>query len=266
LNELTPEQIASFHQDGYLIVKSAFDQAAIDRLMKFAKVDPQLAAEVKENQNYDDGAGGIGTRLVNRSGLSDDIYSAYGRSSRIVGRAEQLFGERLRHFYHLNMQKEPNTGGWQYHQDYGYHYREFLYPRFVSVMLALNSATKENGCLRVVPGSNLLGRLEHQQSGSQLITDPKRLAFVLEEMDEAYCELDPGDAMFFDGNILHASGPNVSDTPRWSMIYAYVPESNTCILDQIPKGLGGSPVEQLDDVGVDEMASRHWDAIQAAIA
>jgi hypothetical protein len=72
--------------------------------------------------------------------------------------------------------------------------------------------------------------------------------------------------MFFDGNILHASGPNVSDTPRWSMIYAYVPESNTYVLDEVPEGLGGAPVEQLDDVGVDEIANRHWDAIQATIA
>ena len=75
--------------------------------MQFAKADPVLAAEVKENKNFDKGADGLGTRLVNRSGLSDDIYSAYGRSDRIVARAEALFGERLRHFYHLNMQKEP---------------------------------------------------------------------------------------------------------------------------------------------------------------
>ena len=266
MSALTPEQIASFHEDGYLIIRNAFEQSGVDRIIKFAKVDPQLAADVKENKNYDEGNEGIGTRLVYRGGLSDDIYSAYGRSSRIVARAETLFDDRIRHFYHLNMQKEPNTGGWQYHQDYGYHYKEFLYPKFVSVMLALNPATKENGCIRVVRGSNRLGRLEHRQSGSQLITDPDRLAFVLEEMDEVYCELDPGDALFFDGNVLHASGPNLSDTPRWSMIYAYVPASNTCVLDEIPDGLGGSPVDQLDDAGVDEMASRHWDAIQAAIA
>ena len=266
MNAISSDQITSFQQNGYLIIRNTFDASQVERLMQFAKADPVLAAEVKENQNFDEGAEGVGTRLVNRSGLSDDIYSAYGRSDRILGPAEAIFGERLRHFYHLNMQKEPNTGGWQYHQDYGYHYKEFLYPRFISVMLALNPATKENGCLRVVPGSNLLGRLEHRQSGSQLITDPERLAFVLDEMDEVYCELDPGDALFFDGNILHASGPNVSDTPRWSMIYAYVPESNTCVLDEIPTGLGGAPVEQLDDDGVDEVATRHWARIQAATA
>lgn len=264
MSALIKEQISAYHENGFLIVRSAFTQSDVDRLLSFAAADPQLAADVKENKNYDDE--GIDTRLVYRGGLSDDIYSAYGRSERIVAPAEALYGDRLRHFYHLNMQKEPNTGGWQYHQDYGYHYKEFLYPKFVSVMLALNPATKENGCLRVVPGSNKLGRLEHQQSGSQLITDPERLKFVLAEMDEAYCELEPGDALFFDGNILHASGPNLSDTPRWSMIYAYVPASNTCVLDEIPDGLSGELVEQLDDAGVDAMADSHWADIQKAIA
>lgn len=262
MSALTPEQIAAYRDDGYLIVKNAFRRSDVERLLTFAKADPKLAADVKENKNYDDE--GIDTRLVYRGGLSEDIYSAYGMSERIVSRCEALFDDRMRHFYHLNMQKEPHTGGWQYHQDYGYHYKEFLYPKFISVMLALNPATRENGCLRVVPGSNKLGRLEHRQSGSQLITDPERLSFVLAEMDETYCELEPGDALFFDGNILHASGPNLSDTPRWSMIYAYVPASNTCVLPEIPEGLSADPIESLNDAGMDAMADRHWEAIQAA--
>jgi len=264
LAALTPEQITSYHENGFLIVPNAFTQAHVDKLLEHARVDPKLAADVKQNKNYDDE--GIDTRLVYREGLSDDIYSAYAMSDRILGPAEAIYGEKMRHFYHLNMQKEPNTGGWQYHQDYGYHYKEFLYPKFISVMLALNPATKENGCLRVVPGSNKLGRLEHRQSGSQLITHETRLKHVLAEMDETYCELEPGDALFFEGNILHASGPNLSDSPRWSMIYAYVPASNTCVLDEIPKDLSKEPIDMLDDAGVDDMTTRHWDAIQAEIA
>lgn len=262
--ELTDQQIAAYHDEGYVILRGAFDRSHVDRLLEFAKTDPVLAGDVKENKNYDDD--GIDTRLVYRGGLAEDIYSAYGRSERIIGPAQAIWGEPLRHFYHLNMQKEPNTGGWQYHQDYGYHYKEFLYPKFLSVMLALNPATKENGCIRVVPGSNRLGRLEHRQSGSQLITDPERLKHVLAEMDEIHCELEPGDALFFDGNVLHASGPNLSDTPRWSMIYAYVPASNTCVLDEVPADLSDEPIAPLDDDAVDAIADRHWASIQAAIA
>ena len=38
------------------------------------------------------------------------------------------------------MRKEPQTGGWEYHQDYGYHYAQFLRPEgYASAMLALVS-------------------------------------------------------------------------------------------------------------------------------
>ena len=260
---LTSRQISAFKNDGYLIVPNTFEQSDVDRILKFAKADPVIRADTKQNKNYDEGTDGIDTRLVYRPGLSDDIYSAYGRSIRIIDRIEALFDDRVRHFYHLNMQKEPNTGGWQYHQDYGYHYKEFLYPQFISVMIALNAATRENGCLRIIRGSTRLGRLEHLTSGSQLIADPKRVAFALKEMDEIYCEIDPGDALFFDGNILHASDPNLSQNPRWTMIYAYVAAANPCVLDDPPGGLERL-VEPLDDTGVGTVANRHWEAIAAA--
>jgi ectoine hydroxylase-related dioxygenase (phytanoyl-CoA dioxygenase family) len=36
-----------------------------------------------------------------------------------------------------------------------------------------------------------------------------------------YCEMAPGDAVFFDGNTLHASAANESVNPRWSLICCY---------------------------------------------
>lgn len=148
------------------------------------------------------------------------------------------------HYYHLNTQKNPNTGGWQYHQDYGYHYREFLYPDFLRVMVALDAATKENSCLRVLKGSNRLGRLEHCKSGSQLIADEARVAFAVDAFEEVHCELAPGDALFFHGNILHGSDANLGNTPRWAMIYAYVAAGNTCVLDEPPRDLS-APIDPL---------------------
>lgn len=70
---LTPEQIASFEHDGYLIVPSAIDRDIIERLLEIAHSDPKLEADSKYNQNYDDE--GIGTRLVYRGGFSEDAFS-----------------------------------------------------------------------------------------------------------------------------------------------------------------------------------------------
>ena len=263
MSTVSTAERSGFQEDGYLIVRNVLEQTDVDRMLEFSNVDPQLKADTKNESNFE--GEGVQTRLVYREGLSEDIYSAYGRSTRIVDRVEGICEERVRHYYHLNMQKEPNTGGWQYHQDYGYHYNEFLYPRFVSVMIALNAATRENGYLKVVRGSHKLGLLEHEMSGSQLIANKKRVALALQEMEEVHCEVEPGGALFFDGNILHASDANLSDKPRWSMIYAYVPESNTFVLDDPHPGLR-DVVAALDETGIDASASRHWAAIQAAIA
>lgn len=259
LAQLTPEQITQFNDNGYLIVENTFSPEEVERIRDCIKTDPQLAAEAKTNQNYE--GEGIGTRLVNRSTLSDDIYSAYVQSNRIVSPLQQLFEDDIQYYYHLTMLKNPNTGGWQWHQDYGYHYKEFFYPKFISVMVALDPATQENGCLRVLKGSHHLGRLEHQQCGSQLITDPTRAAIALKHMEEVHCEMSLGSIMFFDGNVLHASAANLSEQSRWSFVISYVPQSNPIVLPDPPKDLL-TPIQPWSDEKVAETAQRFWRSLQ----
>ena len=40
-------------------------------------------------------------------------------------------------------------------------------------------------------------------------------------MELVYVECEPGDAIFFDCNLLHRSDMNASDEPRWSLICCY---------------------------------------------
>jgi len=128
------------------------------------------------------------------------------------------------------MQKVPKVGGaWEWHQDYGYWYRSgFMYAdQMLSVMFALTRANKENGCLRVLPGSHKLGRLEHGKAGDQVGADMHMVNKYKESVEEVYCELEVGDALFFHSNLLHASGPNRSVHPRWSIISCYNQLENT---------------------------------------
>lgn len=249
---LDPSQIQSFRSDGYLILDEVFSQEEVDLVRRIWRHDGQLASELKENQNYE--GEGIPTRLAYRPHISDDAYGAIASCARIAGPLRDLYGASPQHYYSLNMQKDPGTGGWEYHQDYGYHYEEFLYPDFVSVMVALEPATQANGCLRVVKGSNRLGRLEHQGLGSQRIADRKRLQFALDEMEEVHCELDAGSVLLFDGNVLHASNPNRGDTGRWSLVIAYVPETNVWVREEEPQM---NRFEPLDDEALRRAFDRH---------
>ena len=254
---LAQDQVQQFGAGGYLILEDLFDREYIDLILEIAQKDPQIKSGAKTNQNYE-GEEGLGTRLVYRGELSEDAYSALVQSRRILDVLANLFQDQVSYYYHICMLKNPGTGGWQWHQDYGYHYKEFFTPKFISVMVALDEATADNGCLRVVKGSNQLGRLEHRESGSQLIADPKRVDIALDQLEEVHCELKPGSVLFFHGNVLHASHENVSDLSRWSFVIAYTARNNLCILDEDPR----TWIDPLDDEKVWEAAQKHWELVK----
>jgi ectoine hydroxylase-related dioxygenase (phytanoyl-CoA dioxygenase family) len=218
---LTSEQKAQYERDGYLIIKSFVDQEEAELLYSLATADDTL-----RNNAFDlNDQNGKRTKLTLWFTPGDDTFSLLTRSQRIVNATQQLLGEgEICHFHSKLMQKEPKVGGaWEWHQDYGYWYKNgFLYPdALISVMLALTEANEHNGCLQVLKGSHKMGRLEHHFAGEQQGADMPFVEEALKYCDLVYVELEPGDALFFHSNLLHMSGANLSDKPRWSLISAY---------------------------------------------
>jgi hypothetical protein len=86
--------------------------------------------------------------------------------------------------------KDAKTGGaWAWHQDYGYWYQNgVLSPDLCSASIAVDSATRENGCLQVIEGSHLLGRVDHVLTGEQAGADKERVAVILERFPLVYKE------------------------------------------------------------------------------
>lgn len=149
----------------------------------------------------------------------------------MVNSVWQLLGQESQvcHFHTKLMQKEPKVGGaWEWHQDYGYWYKnQFIFPdQLMSVMVALTPANQENGCLQVIKGSHKMGRVNHGFAGEQVGADMEMVNHALKTMELVYCELEPGDALFFHSNLLHRSEANLSDHPRWSLISCYNSQSN----------------------------------------
>lgn len=259
---LTPEQIRQFDRDGYLILKNHIDREAVDLLLRIARADQKLAEAAYSRQNYE-GEKGLDTRMSLRTDLGEDIYSAWAHSRRIAEPLEQLLRDEVCHFYYKVMLKDPDTGGWEWHQDYGYAYGQtFPYPDMCSSLIAMDPATRENGCLKVLKGSNRLGRLEHRKFGTQLIADPERLQILrqhLKDLEEVYCELDPGDVLYFHGNTLHASEPNTSSYSRWCLILSYTAAHNMPFDPQRAM----YAVEKWSDDKVREIGQRHWEEVEA---
>jgi ectoine hydroxylase len=66
-----------------------------------------------------------------------------------------------------------------------------------------------------------MGRIEHGKTGDQTGADLERVNAALERLELVYVECQPGDAIFFDSNLLHRSDANQADYPRWSLICCY---------------------------------------------
>ncbi|SDJ05589.1 Ectoine hydroxylase-related dioxygenase, phytanoyl-CoA dioxygenase (PhyH) family [Pedobacter sp. ok626] len=217
--KLSAADKARFNEDGYVLIKGMLKPEEVKKLYDIAIHD-----QVISNKSFDRGdANGLRTKLALWYSLADDAYSLLARSKRIVEGVQLLLEGKPAHFHSKLMQKEPKVGGaWEWHQDYGYWYRDgFLYPQMLSVLTALSPATKENGCLQVIKGSHLTGRIEHGFSGEQVGANQERVDELLKRLELVYVEMEAGDTLFFHSNTLHRSDANLSDAPRWSLISAY---------------------------------------------
>jgi ectoine hydroxylase-related dioxygenase (phytanoyl-CoA dioxygenase family) len=224
---LTPQQIASFHKDGYVIVKNFLAPKAVEKLYGTAIGDNAM-----ENNaiNVTDQTG-KNSKLSLWFTPGNDVFGYLTRSERLVNSVAALLDSDapVCHYHSKLMQKEPKVGGaWEWHQDYGYWYKnQFMFPdQLISVMVALTPANKQNGCLQVIKGSHKLGRINHGFAGEQVGADMVMVNNALKTMDLVYVEIEPGDALFFHSNILHRSEANLSDHPRWSIISCYASQSN----------------------------------------
>jgi hypothetical protein len=215
----TDLELANYQQDGFFVARGLFAADEIGKLLDFAKEDPSFATSVYGRKD----AAGHETKLALWNYAGGDLYSMFARSARIVDRMEQVLGGEV-YLYHMKMMlKEPRVGGaWEWHQDYGYWYHNgCLLPLLASCLIAVGPATRANGCLQVLRGSHLMGRIDHGKTGDQTGADLERVSAALERMELVYVECQPGDAIFFDSNLLHRSDQNTSDDPRWSLICCY---------------------------------------------
>ena len=105
-----------------------------------------------------------------------------------------------------------------------------------------------------------MGRIEHGRFGGQTGADPERVEQAKKRFEMVYFEADPGDVLFFHANTLHASAPNTSPNPRWSLICCY----NTRENDPYKKHHhpNYTPLSKVDDDMIKKVGSRPSNASQ----
>jgi ectoine hydroxylase-related dioxygenase (phytanoyl-CoA dioxygenase family) len=104
-----------------------------------------------------------------------------------------------------------------WHQDAGLQWGLDRDP-VVTIWTAIDPATKENGCVRVVPGTHRLGLLSEW---GHTIT-PEQEAMYCPEDKVVYLEAEAGEAILLHNWLLHGSGVNTIDIPRRAFSVCYM--------------------------------------------
>jgi ectoine hydroxylase-related dioxygenase (phytanoyl-CoA dioxygenase family) len=95
-----------------------------------------------------------------------------------------------------------------------------------TVFLAISDCHKENGCLRVIPGSHHNQNIPHRNRLPERTAESYLFAQEIpeEEINEkeiAYVELKAGECSLHSEWLIHGSGPNLTDKERVAVAFRY---------------------------------------------
>lgn len=254
---LSEAQRADYERDGFVVIRQLFDAQEIGLMREAIETDPQLIESLYERHD----ASGKATRMATWNHPGDSVYGLAARTHRVVDTMEDMLGGEVYHYHSKLTAKEPKVGGaWEWHQDYGYWYHNgCMFPYMASVMVALDKTTRENGCLQVLRGSHVAGRVDHGVlPGEQVGADPRRVEQMLKTMELVYAELEPGDGLFFHANVMHRSDQNRSEHRRWTVLFCYNAARNNPYLEHHHPQY--TPLDKVSDDAVKAAGVKHADA------
>ena len=140
----------------------------------------------------------------------DPVFRRYLQGPLIRSIATRLIGPEVAIYRSMFMNKPAGKGTvLPWHQDGGRIWRLDGQP-LLTLWLALDPATRANGCVRVVPGSHHLGLLS--EYGHTITADQQRLHCQPERCEDLL--LEAGELVLLHNLVLHASDTNTSGQPR----------------------------------------------------
>ncbi len=241
---LSHDERRAWAEDGFFIRRCAFREselvalrAAAERVVERACEDAARGGtgyEIDGNRyheaaeatiQYEHAPGSDTVRVLEPFHHLDTRFDRLVDDPRFVEPVRELVGaQRVSLFTDKLNLKRPREGSrFCWHQDSPYwaHFHAEL-DRLPNVMLALDDAVEENGCLRVIRGSHkraMLPGLEGQGRLGPLFTDPAHF----DETHQVAAEMPAGSVLFFSPHTVHGSEPNDSGALRRALIFTYQP-------------------------------------------
>ncbi len=209
----TVEDCARLRRDGYLVVRNFFDAEEVAQLLRWT-VELETAPEISGRHwiYREDSLSVPGTRVIQRIENFCPYHERFDRLIRnsalsrwtaaLMGGPVVLFKDKINF-------KMPGGAGFKAHQDQQAGWSAYA-PLFLTAMVTLDASTLENGCLEIAAGRHREGLIGEQwvpleEQGLELRPVPT----------------EPGDVIFFDSFVPHASKANLTSASRRILYLTY---------------------------------------------
>ena len=211
---LSADEIKRYHDTGLI-----FPQ----RVMTTDDAENYLA----QLESYESNTGGpVNGKWRYKSHLVFPWFNQLMRHPAILDLVRSLLGNDLMVWTTHIYPKEPGDGRFiSWHQDsahWGLDSNQVL-----SVWVALTDATRENGCMRMLPGSHHNGQVEHQDTRdpNNILTRGQTIFDGIDEDQSVWIELKAGEVSVHHVDMFHASTPNHSNQRRVGVAIRYITPS-----------------------------------------
>jgi phytanoyl-CoA hydroxylase len=209
-----------FERDGYVMVRNVIDQDLVEEGRRHVEWLLEHNPGTRPEQ-------------LHHSLMTDDpFWVRLVSDDRLLDVAERFVGPNIALFASHYIAKRPYDGQQVlWHQDGSYWPLEPM--EVVTLWLALDDSTPENGCMRVIPGS--------QQMDLQEMKPRTEVDNVLSSgMDDSFVDetkavdiiLKAGDVSMHSPNIVHGSNANTSPKWRRGLTIRYIPTTTRIVSDR----------------------------------
>lgn len=216
---LTQSQVASFWEDGFLVVGKVLEDELIDsmRVEYDAEFSPERRAEqpirnlAVFEDDHDHGEDEEQEMLQFMQISEHNVhFNRLTYHNGILDIIEDLIGPNIQLFHNQALYKPPHHGGpifW--HQDNAYW--RCLPANLVSCWLTLDDVDLHNGAMQFIPGSHLRPMLHDQAEGSDVLLD---MGKGVDDSQAVVGNLPAGGITLHHCQTLHRTAPNTTDRQR----------------------------------------------------
>lgn len=233
-SELSPTEIAKYQQDGFLVIEDFLTPAELDTwrsalAQAVAKRNGSKMPDRKEvygkgddsDKSYFDN---VFDQLINLWQDNPKIKEIM-LDERLGRLAAQLAGvDGIRIWHDQALIKKPWANPTSWHLDTPYW--SFSDRRALSIWVALDDATYENGCLFFIPGSCHRTGFDNpgigKNMGAIFATYPE-----FSSVKAVAAPMKAGSCSFHNGLTIHGANANMTPGYRRAMTCAYMPDGNT---------------------------------------